>query len=88
MSSLQLTFTSQVISPIEDPSAFFEAHEIADNVDAIVDITRCGMQWADPTANTVGWVFFFRNENQEECVRSMVEDLIRSYPHCLSLTVN
>lgn len=90
MSVLRLTLIQPEDSA--DLSERMDLHAIADSVDAIVDITHCSMEWADPEPTPdgwkIGWLFYFRNENQEECVRSMLEDMILDFPDVLSLSSN
>jgi hypothetical protein len=65
--------------------------EVASNIDAICDITGCRQESSfttdgAPTKETVSWLFTFKNENQEECARSMLLDLIDDYPYLLTMS--
>jgi hypothetical protein len=62
-------------------------HDIIDSIDTIADITGCRMIWGTPKPNVVGWEFSFRDEIQEECTLSMLNDLVRDFPQNLSLEV-
>jgi hypothetical protein len=59
--------------------------EIALNIDTICEVTGCHMEWSEPTQTTVSWAFSFKNENQEECARSMLMDLIYDFPYLLTM---
>lgn len=93
MSRLRLTFT-RVFGPCENYVNDHAEHlEIANSIETIVEETGCTMEWDDPSSYessvdrwSIGWLFSFRNENQEECARSMLEDLVRDYPNLLTLT--
>lgn len=58
---------------------------ITSSIDTICEETGCRMEWGDPTSETLRWNFFFRNDNQEECVRSMLMDLVYDYPYCVTV---
>lgn len=77
MSSLKLTLRHGDVESVID--------EVSSSIDSICEITGCRMEWGDPTPETVSWEFYFKNENQEECTRSMLLDLVHDFPYNLSL---
>ena len=60
-------------------------NDAAVSVNTICEETNCQMTWGDPTSETISWDFFTRNSRQEECVRSMLMDLVYDYPYCVTV---
>ena len=60
---------SSVLSTIED---------ICEEVD-------CNMVWGTSTPKTISWNFFSRNDHHEECIRTMLMDLVQDYPYCVTV---
>lgn len=60
---------SSVLSTIED---------ICEEVD-------CNMVWGSSTPKTISWNFFSRNDQHEECIRTMLLNLAQDYPYYVTV---
>lgn len=59
--------------------------DVASTIDMICEETGCRMEWGDPTPETISWNFFTRDARHEECVRSILMDLVHDYPDCVTV---